>query len=224
MTIRVLLADDQAMVRTGFRMILEADDDIVIVGEAPDGAHAVVETHRLRPDVVLMDVQMPNMDGLEATRRIVAAPDSDSRVVMLTTFERDDYVFTALQAGASGFLLKNAPPEELARAVRIVAFGEALLAPSITRRIIQEYTQHRPIPPRSTDELERLSERETEILRLLASGKSNAELAGTLYLGESTIKTHVSRVLTKLGLRDRVQAVVYAYEHGLVTPGHTRRC
>ena len=222
MTIRILLADDQTMVRVGFRMILEAEGDIDIVGEAPDGAQAVAATQRFRPDVVLMDVQMPNTDGLEATRLIVADPGLDSRVVVLTTFERDDYIFTALQAGASGFLLKNAPPEDLARAVRTVAAGDALFAPSITRRIIQEYARRHPARRRDTEDLERLSDRETEVLRLLAAGKSNAELAGMLYLAESTIKTHVSRVLTKLDLRDRVQAVVYAYENGVVSPGHTQ--
>jgi DNA-binding NarL/FixJ family response regulator len=219
-TISVLLVDDQAMVRAGFRMILEAEDDIVVVGEASDGDQGVVVARQMRPDVVLMDVQMPRMDGLEATGRIVQEPGLTSRVVILTTFERDDYVFEALRAGASGFLLKNAPPEDLVHAVRVVAAGDALLAPSVTRRVIEEYSR-RP-PPRSNsngDDLHRLTEREREVLSLLATGKSNSELAAHLYLGEGTIKTHVSNVLTKLGLRDRMQAVVFAYESGLIEPG-----
>ncbi len=218
MTTSVLLVDDHALVRAGFRMILEAEDDIVVVGEASDGEQAVDATRRLRPDVVLMDIQMPRMDGLEATGRIVREPDIHSRVVILTTFERDDYVFEALRAGASGFLLKNAPPEDLVHAVHVVAAGEALLAPSVTRRVIEEYSR-RPAPRRNETELHRLTEREVEVLLLLATGKSNAELAAHLYLGEGTIKTHVSNVLTKLGLRDRMQAVVFAYESGLVEPG-----
>lgn len=201
-------------------MILEAEDDVVVVGEASDGDQAVVATQQLRPDVVLMDVQMPRMDGLEATRRIVQEADLRSRVVILTTFERDDYVFEALRAGASGFLLKNAPPEELVHAVRVVAAGDALLAPSVTRKVIEEYARH-PAPRSNEVDLGRLTEREIEVLRLLATGKSNAELAGHLYLGEGTIKTHVSNVLTKLGLRDRMQAVVFAYESGLVEPGRS---
>ncbi len=218
MSIRVVLADDQAMVRAGFRLILEAAADIDVLGEACDGEEAVSITERLRPDIVLMDVQMPRMDGLEATRRITQRPELTSRVVILTTFERDDYVFGALRAGASGFLLKNAPPEELVHGVRVVADGDALLAPSVTRRIVEEYAQ-RPAPRARDGGLERLTERELEVMRLLAGGKSNAELAAELYVGEGTVKTHVSSVLTKLGLRDRVQAVVYAYESGLVTPG-----
>jgi DNA-binding NarL/FixJ family response regulator len=219
MTIRVVLADDQPLVRSGFRLILEAEDDVRVVGEAGDGEEAVAATQRLQPDIVLMDVQMPNVDGLEATRRIAQSDHVGSRVLMLTTFERDDYVFEALRAGASGFMLKNATPEELVRAVRVVAAGEALLAPSVTRRVIADYAQ-RPAPARSTDNgLDQLTERELEVLRLLATGKSNSELAAHLYLGEGTIKTHVSHVLGKLGLRDRVQAVVFAYESGLVEPG-----
>jgi DNA-binding NarL/FixJ family response regulator len=218
MTVRVVLADDQALVRAGFRLILEAEDDIDVVGEASDGEHAIEVVRRLKPDVVLMDVQMPKLDGLEATRR-VGQEAIPSRVVILTTFEQDDYVFEALRAGASGFLLKNTPPEELVQAVRIVAAGDALLAPSITRRVIEEYSQ-RPPPRRNDAELELLTERELEVLRLLATGKSNAELATHLFLGEGTIKTHVSHVLSKLGLRDRVQAVVFAYESGLVEPGN----
>ncbi len=218
MSIRVVLADDQAMVRAGFRLILEAAADIDVLAEACDGEEAVSITERLRPDIVLMDVQMPRMDGLEATRRITQRPELASRVVILTTFERDDYVFGALRSGASGFLLKNAPPEELVHGVRVVAGGDALLAPSVTRRIVEEYAQ-RPAPRARDNGLERLTERELEVMRLLAGGKSNAELAAELYVGEGTVKSHVSSVLTKLGLRDRVQAVVYAYESGLVTPG-----
>lgn len=218
MSIRVVLADDQAMVRAGFRLILEAAADIDVLAEACDGEEAVSITQRLRPDIVLMDVQMPRMDGLEATRRITQRPELASRVVILTTFERDDYVFGALRSGASGFLLKNAPPEELVHGVRVVAGGDALLAPSVTRRIVEEYAQ-RPAPRARDNGLERLTERELEVMRRLAGGKSNAELAAELYVGEGTVKTHVSSVLTKLGLRDRVQAVVYAYESGLVTPG-----
>jgi DNA-binding NarL/FixJ family response regulator len=217
-SVRIVLADDQAMVRSGFRLILEAEGDIEVVGEAGDGEEAVAVTRRLQPDIVLMDVQMPRMDGLEATRRIARDPETGSRVLVLTTFERDDYVFEALRAGASGFMLKNAAPEELVHAVRVVADGEALLAPSITRRVIAEYAQRMP-PRRADDALERLTEREREVLCLLATGKSNAELAAQLFLGEGTVKTHVSHVLGKLGLRDRVQAVVYAYESGLVEPG-----
>jgi DNA-binding NarL/FixJ family response regulator len=205
-TIRVLLVDDQPLVRGGFR------------GEAGDGEEALAATRRLQPDVVLMDVQMPRLDGLEATRRIADDTAIASRVLILTTFERDDYVFEALRAGASGFMLKNAAPEELVRAVRIVASGEALLAPSITRRVIEDYARRSP-PTRRDAGLDRLTERELEVLRLLATGKSNAELARHLYLGEGTVKTHVSHVLGKLGLRDRVQAVVFAYESGLVEPG-----
>lgn len=218
MSIRVVLADDQAMVRAGFRLILEAAGDMEVLAEACDGEEAVTITDRLRPDIVLMDVQMPRMDGLEATRRITQRPELASRVVILTTFERDDYVFGALRSGASGFLLKNAPPEELVHGVRVVAGGDALLAPSVTRRIVEEYAQ-RPAPRARDSGLERLTERELEVMRLLAGGKSNAELAAELYVGEGTVKTHVSSVLTKLGLRDRVQAVVYAYESGLVQPG-----
>ena len=215
MTIRVVLADDQAMVRAGFRMILEAEDDIAIVGEASDGEQAIDVTRRSQPDVVLMDIQMPKMDGLEATRRIGQDNALHSRVLILTTFEQDDYVFEALRAGASGFLLKNARPEDLVQAVRVVAAGEALLAPSITRRIIEDYTRR---PARRSDDADvaYLTEREVEVLRLLAPGLSNAELAARLYVSEGTIKTHLSHVLAKLGLRDRVQAVVFAYEHGLV--------
>ncbi len=203
-------------------MILEAEDDIEVVGEASDGEQGVVTTRQLRPDVVLMDVQMPTMDGLQATSRISQETNIASRIVILTTFERDDYIFDALRAGASGFLLKNSPSEELVHAVRVVAAGDALLAPSITRRVIEGFIA-RPAHRSSEAELRRLTERETEILRLLATGKSNSELAAKLFLGEGTIKTHVSNVLTKLGLRDRMQAVIFAYESGLIEPGHHRQ-
>jgi len=205
-------------VRAGFRMILESQPDIAVVGEAENGERALAAAELLRPDLVLMDIQMPEMDGIEATRRITARPELNTRVVILTTFERDDYVFDALRCGASGFLLKNAPPEELVHAVRVVAQGDALLSPSVTRRIVEQFAQ-RPARAVAGAELDRLTERELEVLRLLASGKSNAELADELFVGEGTIKTHVSNVLSKLGVRDRVQAVVFAYESGLVTPG-----
>lgn len=218
MTARIVLADDQPLVRAGFRMILEAEDDIDVAGEASDGEEAVAVTRQLQPDVVLMDIQMPKVDGLEATRRIAQDASTDSRILILTTFERDDYVFEALRAGASGFMLKNAAPEDLVRAVRVVATGDALLDPAITRRVIEDYAQ-RAAPRKDHGRLARLTEREREVLRLLATGKSNAELAAHLYLGEGTVKTHVSHVLGKLGLRDRVQAVVFAYETGLVEPG-----
>jgi DNA-binding NarL/FixJ family response regulator len=218
MSVRVVLVDDQALIRTGFKMILETEDDIEVVGEASDGEQAISMTRSVRPDVVLMDVQMPTMDGLEATGRIVRDANIPSRIVILTTFERDDYVFEALRAGASGFLLKNAPPEELVHAVRVVAAGDALLAPSVTRKVIEGFIR-RPAHRSNEAELRRLTERETEILQLLATGKSNSELADHLFVGEGTIKTHVSSVLTKLGLRDRMQAVIFAYESGLIEPG-----
>ncbi len=219
MTIRLLLADDQEMVRTGFRMILGTEDDLDVVGEAANGEQAVWEAEQRRPDVVLMDIQMPVVDGIEATRRIVASPaTAATRVLILTTFERDDYIFEALQAGASGFLLKNASPEELIYAVRVVAAGDALLAPSVTRRLLGEMSRPRARPELALP-LASLTDRESEVLRGIAAGLSNAELAERLILGEATIKTHVSRVLMKLNLRDRVQAVAFAYESGLVTPG-----
>jgi len=221
MTIHVLLADDQAMVRTGFRMILESDDEIAVVGEAADGAEAVAQARRLRPDLVLMDVQMPGMDGIEATRQIVnanTASDHPPRVVMLTTFEWDDYLFGSLRAGASGFLLKNAPPEDLIAAVKIVAAGDSLLAPSVTRRLIAEFARQ-PAPAAPAPALATLTERESDVLALVARGLTNAEIANELFVGEATVKTHVSSILSKLGLRDRVQAVVFAYESGLVRAG-----
>jgi DNA-binding NarL/FixJ family response regulator len=221
MSVRVVLVDDQALIRTGFKMILESEDDIEVVGEASDGEQAISLTRSVRPDVVLMDVQMPTMDGLEATGRIVRDANIPSRIVILTTFERDDYIFEALRAGASGFLLKNAPSEELVHAVRVVAAGDALLAPSVTRKVIEGFIR-RPASRSNEVELQRLTERETEILQLLATGKSNSELAAHLFVGEGTIKTHVSSVLTKLGLRDRMQAVIFAYESGLIEPGQHR--
>lgn len=227
MTTRVLVVDDQALVRTGFRMILDAEDDLEVVGEAADGRQALDEARRLAPDVVLMDVRMPEMDGVEATRRL-AGPDAPHRhkVIILTTFDLDEYVFSALEAGASGFLLKDTPPEDLVRAVRVVASGDALVDPSVTRRLIEAFVQGRPpsaAPAGGHDgaALAQLTERETEVLRTIAQGLSNAEIAAQLFVSETTVKTHVGHILTKLGLRDRVQAVVFAYEHGLVTPGHT---
>jgi DNA-binding NarL/FixJ family response regulator len=218
-TWRVGLADDQEVVRTGFRLILESEDDIEVVGEAADGRQAVELARTTRPDVVLMDIQMPGMDGLAATRAILDASWSAGiRVLILTTFERDEYVFDALRAGAAGFLLKNSSPEDLIRAIRIVAAGDSLLAPSVTRRVIAEFARL-AVEPRQSGRLGGLTDRETEVLRLVAAGHSNSEIAGQLYVGEATVKTHVSHLLTKLGLRDRVQAVVFAYESGLIRPG-----
>ncbi len=218
MKIKILLADDQAMVRAGLRMILEAEPDLQVIGEAEDGVRATTLARSLKPDVVLMDIQMPVMNGLEATRRIVQETEGTSRVLILTTFERDDYIFEALRSGASGFILKNAPPEDLVTAVRVVAEGNGLLAPSVTRRIISEFAQ-RPARLPAIHEVEHLTEREIEVLKLIARGKTNAEIAGELVVSEATVKTHVSNLLAKLGLRDRVQAVVYAYESGLIQPG-----
>ncbi len=217
MTVTVVLADDQALVRRGFRLILEAEPDLGVVAEAEDGQQAIDAVRRHRPAVVLMDIQMPGMDGLEATRRILGEQGNATRVLILTTFERDDYVFQALQIGASGFLLKTAPPEDLVTAVRVVARGEALLSPSVTRRVIQEFASSSRHVPRSPD-LDRLTQRELEVLRLIADGLSNAEIAARLYLSEATVKTHTSNVLAKLGLRDRVQAVIFAYRQRLLDP------
>ena len=219
MSIRVLIVDDQAMVRAGFRMLLESEPDIEVAGEAEDGAMAISVIPTLMPDVVLMDIQMPVMDGLEATRQIVATQrEALTRVLILTTFERDDYIFEALRAGASGFILKNASPENLIAAIRVVAEGNALLAPSVTRRIIAEFAK-KPIPKTYEEETKRLTDREIQVLRLIARGKTNDEIASELIIGEATVKTHVSNVLTKLNLRDRVQVVVFAYESGLIQPG-----
>jgi DNA-binding NarL/FixJ family response regulator len=210
-----LIADDQALVRAGFRMILEAEDDLRVVAEAKDGVEAVEGVRRAKPDVVLMDIRMPTVDGLEATRRIVAGPGNPPRIVMLTTFDLDEYVFDALQAGASGFLLKDVPPEQLVAGVRAVANGDSLLSPKVTRRLIESYVRDHTFanPP---PELDELTPREREILTLMARGLSNAEIAEELVVSGTTVKTHVTRVLSKLGLRDRVQAVVLAYETGIV--------
>ncbi|MFF0309501.1 response regulator [Streptosporangium sp. NPDC004379] len=217
MTIRVLIADDQGMVRTGFTVFLGSQPDIEVVGEAADGREAVARTAELRPDVVLMDVRMPVMDGLAATRAILEADGPKPKVLILTTFDLDDYVYEALRAGASGFLLKDASAQQLAEAVRVVASGDALLAPSVTRRLISEFARVGPRRPRARPA--DITERETEVLTLIAQGRSNQEIAGQLVLSEQTVKTHVGRILAKLGLRDRAQAIVYAYESGLVRPG-----
>lgn len=227
MTVRVLLVDDHDLVRTGFRTILESEPGIEVVGEARDGVEAIEQAVSLRPDVVCMDVQMPGMDGLEATRRIVASRDARLTpaigVLVLTTFDRDDYLFAALDAGASGFLLKNASPEKLVEAVLVVAQGDALLAPDVTRRVIERATIAREMSASVDERLADLTDRETDVLRLLARGLSNAEIARELWLGEATVKTHVSKVLVKLGLRDRVHAVVFAYENGVAVPGDAPR-
>jgi DNA-binding NarL/FixJ family response regulator len=215
----VLIVDDQALVRAGFRMILEAEVDMDVVGEAADGGEAVAEAKRLRPDVVLMDVRMPEVDGIEATRRLLAGDASAAKVVMLTTFDMDEYVYDALRAGASGFLLKDVPPEQLVDGIRAVARGDALLAPSVTRRVIEEFVRRPPASVRALPpKLEELTARELEVLKLIARGLSNAEIATELVVSETTVKTHVAHVLMKLELRDRVQAVVAAYESGLVEP------
>jgi DNA-binding NarL/FixJ family response regulator len=215
--IRILIADDHALVRGGFAMILRTESDLQVVGEAGDGAEAVSAAARLAPDVVLMDVRMPRLDGIEATRRILAANPS-VRVLVLTIFDQDDYVFEALAAGASGFLLKDIEPQELARAVRIIAGGDALLAPSVTRRLVGELVRQRPRLA-ATRRLADLTERETDVLREIARGLSNREIAGRFGVSETTVKTHVTHMLDKLELRDRVQAVIYAFEVGLATPG-----
>jgi DNA-binding NarL/FixJ family response regulator len=220
MSIRVLVVDDQPLIRAGFNKMVEARPDLEVVGEAADGAEAIEQARRLAPDVVLMDVRMPGMDGLEATRRL-AGPGtaSPTKVLILTTFDLDEYVYEALRAGASGFLLKDAPPEELAAAIRVVAAGEALLAPSVTRRLIQRFVDQ--APPRAADAgaLKRLTDREVQVLRLVARGLSNAQIAEELVVSETTVKSHVAHLLMKLGLGDRVQAVILAYETGFVRPG-----
>jgi DNA-binding NarL/FixJ family response regulator len=222
MSLGVLIVDDQALVRAGFRMILDAEKDMEVVGEAADGREAVAEARRLRPDVVLMDVRMPDVDGIEATRRLLGEHGSMAKILMLTTFDMDEYVYDALRVGASGFLLKDVPPEQLVDGIRAVAKGDALLAPSVTRRVIEEFVRRPPaslrtLPPK----LQELTARELEVLKLIARGLSNAEIATQLFVSEATVKTHVAHVLMKLHLRDRVQAVVTAYESGLVEPGES---
>ncbi|MEU4192488.1 response regulator transcription factor [Kribbella sp. NPDC026611] len=221
MTVRVMVVDDQEMVRAGFSALLAAQPDIEVVGQAGDGLEAVELAAHVKPDVILMDVRMPNLDGLAATRRILAGttPGEPPRVVMLTTFDLDDYVYAALRAGASGFLLKHSTPDELAAAVRIVAAGDALLAPSVTRRLVEDFARVQPVVPVKPVHL---TPRETDVLRLVARGLSNKQIAEELVLAEQTVKTHVSNILTKLDLRDRAQAVVYAYESGVVVPGPRR--
>jgi DNA-binding NarL/FixJ family response regulator len=214
-TIRVLVADDQSMVRAGFRMLLAGEDDIDVVAEASNGLEAVEKAERFHPDVILMDIRMPELDGLEATRLILAT-DNGARILVLTTFDLDEYVYEALRAGASGFVLKDDPPEQLLAAVRVVAGGDALLSPTVTKRVIRQFTRTpRPAPPRA---LADLSEREQEVFRLITRGLSNAEIGKELFISETTVKTHITHILQKLDLRDRVQAVVLAYETGLFEP------
>ncbi|MFF5051691.1 response regulator [Micromonospora sp. NPDC000663] len=220
--IRTLVVDDQSMIRVGIKAILDAQDDITVVGEAENGQIAIQRCRSLRPDLVLMDVRMPVLDGLAATRALLGPdrlPGHPPRVIMLTTFDIDDYIYASLQAGASGFLLKDSEPDDLVRAVRVVAGGEALLSPSVTRRLIENFVEARPQQPAKTTALNGLTDREREVLRLVALGMSNSEIAAALFISEQTIKTHVSRILQKLSLRDRVQAVVLSYESGLVKPG-----
>ena len=222
MSIRVLLVDDQALIRAGFRMILDAEEGIEVVGECADGTQAVDSVRRLAPDVVLMDIRMPEMDGIEATR-LIAGEDGDGapRVLMLTTFDLDEYVYDALRAGASGFLLKDVPAEQLVDGIRVIAQGDALLAPSVTKRLINEFSRSGAAQRSAPASLEDLTPRELEVFKLIARGMSNAEIAAELVVSETTVKTHVARVLMKLGVRDRVQAVVLAYESGVVAPGVT---
>jgi DNA-binding NarL/FixJ family response regulator len=218
MPVGVLIADDQAMVRAGFRMILEAEPDMEVVGEAEDGEQALATARQMRPDVVVMDIRMPRLDGVAATRRLLAEVDPPPHVVMVTTFDDDQSLYEALRAGAGGFLLKNAPPEQLVEAVRTVAAGEGLLSPAVTRRVIEEFARRAPRDSPPADAIAELTERELEVLRLMARGLSNAEIAEQLVITPGTAKTHVARILMKLDLRDRVQAVVFAYETGLVRP------
>jgi DNA-binding NarL/FixJ family response regulator len=220
MSIRVLLVDDQALIRAGFRMILEAEEDLEVVGECGDGTQAIASVKRFSPDVVLMDIRMPEMDGIEATRRIVGGDaEAAVKVLMLTTFDLDEYVYDALRAGASGFLLKDVPAEQLVAGIRLVAKGDALLAPSVTRRLIHEFSRSSRGRGERPAGLDELTPREVEVFKLLARGMSNAEIAADLIVSETTVKTHVARILMKLEVRDRVQAVVLAYESGVVAPG-----
>jgi DNA-binding NarL/FixJ family response regulator len=215
----VLIVDDQALVRVGLRKILESEPETTVAGEAADGEDAITQAKRLRPDIVLMDIRMPVLDGIEATRRIVRA-QPDTRVLILTTFGLDGYVYDALRAGASGFMLKDAPPEEIAAAVRIIASGDALLAPAVTRAVVEEFARQRPAtPPPPPHAVEQLTPREREVLDLVVRGLSNPEICRQLVITEATAKTHVARILQKLGLRDRIQVVIYAYESGLLNPG-----
>lgn len=221
MTIRVLIADDQALVRDGFGMILDAQPDIEVVGGAADGREAIEMTRVLRPDVVLMDIRMPEVDGIEATRRLMADGGAAPRILMLTTFDQNEYVYEAMKAGAGGFLLKDVRREELVNAVRVIASGDALLAPALTRRLIEDFVRRPPPGQAMPGALADLTERETGVLRLMARGMSNAEIAERLVVSEATVKTHVARILSKLGLRDRIQVVVMAYETGFVQPGES---
>ena len=221
MTISILVVDDEALLRGAFRTMLETENDLEVIGEAADGRQAIEQARLRKPDVVLMDVRMPGMDGIEATRRLLEH-GSGPRVLILTTFDLDEYVYEAMRAGASGFMLKNSPPDQLAAAIRTVAAGEALLAPTVTRRLIEEFVRRPRVDTGETSELAELTERELEVLTLIARGLSNAEIAEQLIVSEATVRTHVNRVLTKLGLRDRTQAAVLAYESGLVQPGRSQ--
>jgi DNA-binding NarL/FixJ family response regulator len=220
--IRLLLADDEAMVRRGLRLVLESEDDLQVVGEAADGLEAIEETRRLKPDVILMDVRMPRLDGVEACRRLVE--ESDAKVVVLTTFDLDEHLFAAVRAGASGFLLKASPPEELVAAIRAAQDGNALVEPKMTKRLLEEFARGpgQPEPGYVPERFSELTEREVDVLREIVRGASNAEIAERLYISETTVKTHVNHILNKLGVRDRIQAVVLAYDHGLVEPGSSR--
>jgi DNA-binding NarL/FixJ family response regulator len=219
MTIRVVIADDQQLVRAGFRLILQTQPNIEVIGEAAGGEEVIAAAQALEPDVILMDIRMPGTDGIDATRRILARDGNLIRIVILTTFDLDEYVYRALKAGASGFLLKDAPPDQLVAAIHMVGAGDALLAPSVTRRLIEAFTATEPIPLQQPGAIERLSAREADVFRLLVRGMSNLEIANELVVAETTVKSHVARILTKLDLRDRVQAVVLAYETGIIRPG-----